>query len=144
MKKLLFGAAAMMLMVSCNGKNAGSENAADSGSVNDTTTLTIAEDSLKTADSASQENSLVQDSTNMAKEGNDNTPSPNAKKIDKLLSKYMEFAKLYRSERKAGAMGEDLFSIEQAANKYDKQLKKLQDEMTSEQKAKYEKAKKMW
>ena len=155
MKKLLFGVVVMILMASCNGKNEGSDNTVDSGSVNDTVALTIAEDSTKNqtvedsvtqevADSAKQEKALKQDSTKTAKKEKDNKPSPNAKKIDDLLSKYMECVKFYRSESKAGAMGEDLFSIEQAASKYDKQLKKLQDQMTPEQKKKYEKAKKMW
>ena len=159
MKKLLSGVAAVLLMVSCNGKTEGSDNSVDSTSVNDSMSATIIEDSDKNpavTDSATQEIVLVQDSTKTSTEIKDDKetkatkgtkedkPSPNAKKIDKLLSKYMECVKFYRSESNAGAMGEDLFSIEQAAYKYDKQLKKLQDQMTPEQKEKYKKAKKMW
>ena len=156
MKKLLFGTAALMLMISCNGKNATSENPSDSGSVNDTTSLTIADDSTKNqtvADSATQEESLGLDSTKIAKEEKedkdkndkkDNAPSPNAKLIDKYLNGYMKDAKQYKQAVNYGMMGAELAELGAYGRKAQKRLKKYENEMTSEQKEKFKKANKMF
>ena len=147
MKKLLFGVAAMILMVSCNGKKESSENAVDSVSVKDTVALTIAEDSAKNQiveDAAKQEKSVKQDSTKTAKKEKDNKPSPNAKLIDKYLTGYLNDGKQYKQAISYGMMGAELAELQQYGRKAQKRLKKYENEMTPEQKEKFKKANKMF
>ena len=156
MKKLLFGAGFIMLMLSCNGKNESANNAIETGSVKDTTTQIIAEDSTKNqtvadsisqevADPAIQEKSLNQENaTKTVKEEKDNKPSPNAKEIDKLLRTYSLCAKQHDAEIRAGNQYDSyLREIDIEAGKIDKKLRKFKGEMTKEQLAKYKKADKM-
>lgn len=156
MKKLLFGVAAMILMVSCNGKKESSENAVDSVSVKDTVALTIAEDTAKNQivedsaknqtveDAAKQEKSVKQDSTKTAKKEKDNKPSPNAKLIDKYLTGYLNDGKQYKQAISYGMMGAELAELQQYGRKAQKRLKKYENEMTPEQKEKFKKANKMF
>lgn len=147
MKKILFGAVAVLLMASCSEKNESSENTVDSGAVQDTTSLTIVEDSVKNqtvVDSVSQEKPLKQDSTKIVKEKKDNKPSTNAKLIDKYLKGYMQDAKQYKEAVNNGMIGAELAELGRYGRIAQKRLKKYENEMTPEQKEKFKKANKMF
>ena len=147
MKKLLFAVAAIMLMISCNGRNASSEKEVDSGAINDTTSLIIDTDSVKNQKVnglSEQEESLKQDSTQIATKEKDNSPSPNAKLIDKYLDGYMHDAKQYKQAISYGMIGAELAELKAYGRKAQKRIKKYENEMTPEQKEKFKKANKIF
>ena len=70
-------------------------------------------------------------------------PSPNAKKIDKDLKWFEHDVKQYVEAIKAGMMGYELSELREPCYLCEKKLKKYEDEMTPEQKSKFQKYQKM-
>ena len=136
MKKLLFGAAALLLLAGCSGS--GNNETTDEAS-QDSTAITVADDSVKATPDAPEADKAPDKTTQEATK-----PSPNAKKIDQYLNGYMKDAKQYRQAVKNGMMGYELGELRKYGNIAKKRLQKFEKEMTPEQKEKFQKANKMF
>ena len=156
MKKIIYLAVAAIFVVSCN--NSSKENVSDKDSMQQTDTTAVSDssnvntvsDTLKEGDAKAAvpvdatEADKKDDKKDKAKDGEEKAkPSPNAKKIDKDLKWFEHDVKQYVQAVKYGMMGSELSELWQPCVKNEKNLKKYENEMTPEQKAKFKKYQKM-
>ena len=156
MKKIIYLALAAIFIVSCS--NSSKENASDNDSMQQTDTTAISDsgnvntvsDTLKEGDAKAAvpadatEADKKDDKKDKAKDGDEKAkPSPNAKKIEKDLKWFEHDVKQYVQAVKYGMMGVELSELWQPCVKNEKNLKKYENEMTPEQKAKFKKYQKL-
>ena len=156
MKKIIYLAVAAIFVVSCN--NSSKENASDIASMQQTDTTAISDsanvntvsDTLKEGDAKAAvpadatEADKKDDKKDKAKDDEEKAkPSPNAKKIEKDLKWFEHDVKQYVEAVKCGMIGYELWELQEPCIKNEKNLKKYENEMTSEQKAKFKKYQKM-
>lgn len=132
MKKLLFGAAALLLIVSCSGNGASEKANDDSARISDS----IAQvEAAKAAAEQARLDSLRQDSIAQAEES-----AKVAAQYDKLISQYVDAVNQYGKLRR----GNDWEAMNKASQKYmklEKQISKIKGNLNSEQLAKFKQAK---
>lgn len=156
MKKFFYLASCIVLMASCsnptkeNGAVNDSTKVDDKSAVSDTSTSVTVSDTMNvvsakdkaTADSINQsQNNSEKESQKTADEKS--KPSRNAKKIDKDLKWFEHDVKQYKEAVRCGMIGSELWELEEPCLLNEKNLKKYEDEMTPEQKAKFKKYQKM-
>lgn len=148
-------------MVSCGKPN--ENNPATNDTVNNTDTLVATDSSTleTTSDSLKSENikdsSALESTPSESKEvekqdskkdkqqeaDEKKKPSPNAKKIEKDLKWFEHDVKQYVQAVKYGMIGSELWELQEPCIQNEKNLKKYENEMTSEQKERFKKYQKM-
>ena len=131
MKKLFFGAAALLLMASCSGNGASKKANDDSARIADS--IAQVETAKVTSEQACLD-SLRQDSIAKAEES-----AKVAAQYDELISQYVDAVNKYGKLR----MGDDWEAINKVYQKYmklEKQISKIKGNLNSEQLSKFKQA----
>lgn len=156
MKKILYLSSCLVLMASCststkeNDAVNDSTKVTDNSRISDTSTSSTVSDTMNvvSAKDKATADSINQNQNNSKKESlkteeEKSKPSPNAKKIDKDLKWFEHDVKQYREAVRNGMTGSELWELEEPCHLNENNLKKYENEMTPEQKAKFKNYQKM-
>lgn len=143
MKKLLFGIAALMLMASCNGNKAGSENTdKDSSSFSDSIAqLEVTNQAEETALAAAEQariDSLRQDSIAKVEK-----TVKKASQYDELINQYVSAVNTVEKAAHKGQWNK-MQSLCDKAQRLRNKIDKVKKDLTPEQSAKFKKAVSKW
>ena len=154
MKKIIYFAIITIFGVSCTNSN--KENGTTDNTLlkTETTEAVDSTNAIATPDTLKEDTSKDATPSDLAKAEKKNEdkeaqpkektkPSPNAKKIEKDLKWFEHDVKQYVQAVKYGMIGYELWELKEPCLKNEKNLKKYEKEMTSEQKSKFKKCQKM-